>query len=409
MTPIPTDISTVWEQLAWTRGGKIVYIILDGVGGLPDADRGGSELQVANTPNLDRFATESSCGMLEIVGPGITPGSGPGHLSLFGYHPLKYNVGRGVLSALGSDFDLHPHDIAARVNFATVDESGNVSDRRAGRIDTDTNRRLSQKIRDKVELDFDGEFFFQTVSEHRAVFVLRGAGLGGNLEDTDPQTTGVPANAPQPKDGESQPTAKVVQEFLDRVEDVLADEHPANFVLMRGFEEYQPLPSLRDRFGLRCVCIADYPMYRGVSRLLGMDVLPRPGGMENRFKSLEDCYGDDYDFYFLHVKHSDSRGEDENFDGKVKVIEEVDRLMPTVARLNPDVAVVTADHSTPASLGGHSWHPVPVMLRSPTARVDSVCRYDEYACTQGVLGRRSGTEIMGLSLAHAGRLRKFGA
>lgn len=406
---IPTDITTVWEKLVWNRGGKIVYIVLDGVGGLKEADKGGSELQVAKTPNLDRFASESSCGMLEIVGPGITPGSGPGHLSLFGYHPLKYNVGRGVLSALGSDFALQPNDIAARVNFATLDDEGKVSDRRAGRIDTETNQKLAQKIRDKVELDFDGEFFFQTVSEHRAVFVLRGDDLGGELADTDPQATGVTPNDPEPSNEPSQRTAQLVRSFLDKAGAVLADEHPANFVLMRGFERYEPLPSLKDRFGLRCACIADYPMYRGVSHLLGMDVLPRPGGMENRFKTLESCYGDDYDFYFLHVKHSDSRGEDANFDGKVKVIEEVDDLLPVLDRLNPEVAVVTADHSTPASLGGHSWHPVPVMLRSPTARVDDVTRFDEYACSRGLLGLRPGPHLMGLALAHAGRLQKYGA
>ncbi|MDC0833086.1 2,3-bisphosphoglycerate-independent phosphoglycerate mutase [Geitlerinema sp. CS-897] len=404
------DISTVWEKLAWNRGGKILYLVLDGVGGLPDPDKGGTELQVAETPNLDRFAKAASCGQLEIVGPGITPGSGPGHLALFGYDPLQHDIGRGVLSALGSDFDLQPNDIAARVNFATVDDDGRVTDRRAGRIDTETNRRLCDKICDRVRLDdFEGEFFFQTVSEHRAVFVLRGRGLDGRLQDTDPQTTGTTPNPPQPKNENSRQTAKLVQSFLENVREVLADEHPANAILMRGFQRYEPLPSLRDRFGLRGVCIADYPMYRGVSRLLGMDVVPRPGGMKERFEALRSHYSDDYDFYFLHVKHSDSRGEDANFDGKVNVIEEVDRLLPHVTDLDADTIAITADHSTPAVLGGHSWHPVPLAIRARSARVDNVSRFDEYACASGVLGTRPGTHLMGLALAHAGRLQKFGA
>lgn len=403
------DISTVWEDLAWQQGGKIVYLILDGVGGLPDPDRGGTELQVAQTPNLDKLAKESSCGLLEIVGPGITPGSGPGHLSLFGYDPLKYNVGRGVLSALGIEFDLKENDIAARVNFATIDKEGNVSDRRAGRIATDKNRRLCEKIRENVSLDFEGDYFFETVSEHRAVFVLRGQGLGGNLADTDPQTTGVPAKEPTPESEDSKNTAELVRSFIDQVRQVLADEDRATGILMRGFEQYQPLPAIRDRFKLDGVCVADYPMYRGVSRLIGMDVVPRPGGMKQRFQALQKVYGEKYNFYFLHVKHSDSKGEDSNFEGKVKVIEEVDQLLPLVTRLNPDVLVVSADHSTPAIMGQHSWHPVPVMIHSKFAKVDDVATFDEYACGRGMLGLRPGVQLMGLALAHAGRLRKYGA
>jgi len=403
-----TDISTVWEQLAWDKGGKIVYVVLDGVGGLIDPEKGGTELQIADIPHLDAVAKAASCGMLEIVGPGITPGSGPGHLALFGYDPLKYDVGRGVLSALGSDFDLQPGDIAARVNFATL-ENGKISDRRAGRIETELNQKLCEKIRQNVTLDFEGEFFFQTVSEHRAVFVLRGDGLGGKLKDTDPQVTGSPPKDPDPQDKDSEKTAKLVRSFVDRVNEVLADDRPANTVLMRGFERYKPLPSLRDRFGLNAVCVADYPMYRGVSRLIGMDVVDRPGGMENRFDSLEAIYGDNYNFYFLHVKHSDSRGEDENFEGKVRVLEEVDALMSRVQELQPDVLIVTADHSTPAILGGHSWHPVPVLLQAKTARADDIDRFDEYACSRGILGLRPALHLMGLALGHAGRLRKYGA
>lgn len=407
------NLSQVWEDLAWERGGKIVYLVLDGVGGLSHPDRGGTELQVAKTPYMDALAKESSCGLLEIVGTGITPGSGPGHLALFGYDPLKYRLGRGVLSALGIDFDLQVGDIAARANFATVDDDGVVQDRRAGRLPTDLNQRLCKKINEQVTLDFDGTFFFETVSEHRAVLVLRGQNLGGNVADTDPQDTGVKPNSPtaDPKadDGASEQTALLLQSFLRQVAEVLSDELPANMVLLRGAERYEPLPSMQERFKLKGVCLADYPMYRGVSRLIGMDVVDVPGGLRERFASLKSFYGKDYDFYFMHVKKTDSLGEDADFDRKVAMIEEVDTLVPLILDLAPDVFVITADHSTPAIMGRHSWHSVPVLLRSKYARIGPVEHFDEYSCLKGSLGERPGCQLMGLALAHAGRLRKYGA
>lgn len=403
------DITTIWEDLVWERGGNIIYLVLDGVGGIPHPETGCTELQAAKTPNLDELAKQSSCGLLEIVGPGITPGSGPGHLTLFGYDPIKYRIGRGVLSALGIDFALQPGDVAARANFATVDDGGNVTDRRAGRIATDLNQRLTQKIRDRVSLDFDGTFSFQTVSEHRAVLVLRGDGLSGDLQDTDPQGTGIPPQEPKAGSDAAEKTALLVQSFLRQIKEVLAEEDLANIVLLRGFECYEPLPSLKDRFALKGVCIADYPMYRGVSRLIGMDVVDRPGGLDQRFEALASIYGDDYNFYFIHVKKTDSLGEDADFDSKVAKLEQVDGLLPQITALNPDVLVVTADHSTPAVMGRHSWHPVPVMLKGKYARVDAVDRFDDYACAQGMLGLRPGTHLMGLALANAGRMQKYGA
>ncbi|MGE0822139.1 MAG: 2,3-bisphosphoglycerate-independent phosphoglycerate mutase [Candidatus Binatia bacterium] len=404
------DIAKIWQSLLSREGGgRIVYIVLDGVGGLPDLQRGGTELQVARTPHLDQLAREADCGLLEIVGPGITPGSGPGHLALFGYDPFHYLLGRGVLSALGIDFELREGDVAARANFATVNTAGHVTDRRAGRIATERNRALCQKIQDQLHLDFDGHVFFQTVSEHRAVLVLRGPKLSGDLSDTDPQRTGVVPYDPEPQSQEGRHTAEIVRAFLTQTREILAEESPANMILLRGFEQYQPYPSLTERFGLHGVCSADYPMYRGVSRLLGLDVPPPPGGLTQRFDLLRQTYGDRYDFYFLHVKHTDSRGEDADFDKKVAAIEEVDALMPRVTQLNPDVLVVTADHSTPSVMGAHSWHPVPVLLRSRFARSGSVDRFDEYACLQGSLGRRPAVHLMGLALAHAGRLQKYGA
>lgn len=404
-----TDITQIWEELVWEKESKIVYLVLDGLGGIPKKQSGETSLQGANTPNLDQLAQNSSCGLLEIVGAGITPGSGPGHLSLFGYDPIKYRIGRGILSALGVDFELQEGDVAARVNFASITPAGDVSDRRAGRISTELNEKLCAKIRENVKLDFDGQYFLETVSEHRAVLVLRGEGLGGQLEDTDPQQTKVKPLPPTAKDQDSEKTVSLVKSFVQQVQQVLADENPANMILLRGFDQYKPFPSLRDRFKIRGLCVADYPMYRGVSRLLGMDVVPKPGGIEARFKTLVSSYKEDYNFFFLHVKKPDSKGEDANFVGKVKVIEQVDQLLPHITQLNPDVLVVTADHSTPAQMGQHSWHPVPLMIYAPTARVDAVAQFDEYSCSQGVLGLRPGIHVMGLAMAHAGMMKKFGA
>jgi len=403
------DITEIWEDLVWDRGGRIIYLILDGLGGIPHPDRGLTELQAAHTPNFDALAQASSCGLLEIVGPGITPGSGPGHLTLFGYDPLEYRIGRGVLSALGIDFDLQPGDVAARANFATLGPDGQVSDRRAGRIATNLNQRLTQKIRDRVSLDFEGTFFFETVSEHRAVLVLRGADLSGQVQDTDQQSPGIAPHPPKATATKGEKTARLVQSFFRQVTEVLADEHPANGVLLRGFERFDPLPSLYERFALKGVGIADYPMYRGVSRLLGMDVVPHPGGLEARFDTLTSIYGDEYSFYFIHVKKTDSLGEDADSDSKVAKLEQIDQLLPKITALNPEVLVVTADHSTPAVMGRHSWHPVPMMLKAQYARVDQVDRFDDYACAHGLLGRRPGTHLMGLALANAGRMQKYGA
>lgn len=400
----------LWDKLAEDNETKIVYLIIDGVSGLAMPERGQSEMQAAHTPNLDDLAARSATGMLEIVGPGITPGSGPGHLSLFGYDPLEYTVGRGVLAALGTDFELQQGDVPARVNFATIDDEGRVLDRRAGRISNETNQRLCEKIRANVDMEIDGvQLFFEKVKEHRALLVLRGEGLSGDLVDTDPQETGVRPLEPRATSPEAERAAGIVREFVDQVRDVLADEPQANMILLRGFDEYESYPSITERFKLRGLTIADYPMYRGVTKLIGFDLYPLVGDVAGRFDVLEQEYGDDYDLYFLHIKHADARGEDGDFDAKVQVLEEIDALVPRLTALEPDVLVVTGDHSTPCALRYHSWHPVPVILHSRYARVDDVDRYDEYACTRGSLGLRPGVHLLGLALAHAGRLAKYGA
>ncbi|MFO8133687.1 MAG: 2,3-bisphosphoglycerate-independent phosphoglycerate mutase [Thermoplasmatota archaeon] len=398
------DDTEIWERLA-RPGGSIMYLVIDGVGGLP-GEHGMTELEAADTPHLDSLADTSVCGLLEPVGPGITPGSGPGHLALFGYDPLRYTVGRGILAALGVDFDLREGDVAARINFASMD-GGVVVDRRAGRISTSTNRRLCSLIRDHVTLDFDGDLYIQPVKEHRALLVLRGPGLEGDIADTDPQQVGLPSRPPRPRSDGARRTAGLVASFVEQVNDALEGEQ-ANTVLLRGFDTYRPWPSLEERFGLHGVCLAQYPMYRGVSRLVGMDV-HRPSLSLDDYSMVAKGYRESHDFFFLHVKPTDSRGEDGDYDAKVAAIEQVDSLVPGLLDLEPEVLVVTADHSTPAAMATHSWHPVPVILHADSARRDDVVTFDEAACLHGGLGIRPGWHLMGLALAHAGRLEKYGA
>ncbi|MGA2957181.1 MAG: 2,3-bisphosphoglycerate-independent phosphoglycerate mutase [Thermodesulfobacteriota bacterium] len=387
---------------------KIVFLILDGLGGIQMEGKGGTELQVARTPNLDQLAEVSSCGLLDPIGPGITPGSGPAHFALFGYDPVQYNIGRGILEATGIDFPLTEKDVVARINYATVDPSGKVVDRRAGRISTETNQRICQKIQQGLKLGGKVEVIVEPVKEHRAVLVLRGEGLRGEIQDTDPEREGISPLDPKGLVPEAEKTAALVRKILSQVGKILADEPKANMVLLRGFAKHTLYPSMKERYGLNALAIAAYPMYRGISRLVGMTVLPDVSNLEQEFQALAENFPR-YDFFFLHVKQTDSRGEDGNFDGKVAVIEEVDRYIPRARALKPDVLVVTGDHSTPAKLASHSWHPLPVILHSQYCLIDSVKKFDEVSCICGALGRMRSVELMPLALANARRLTKFGA
>lgn len=395
------------QRLIGPNQAKIVLLVMDGLGGLPLEPQGDTALEAARTPNLDRLAAESLCGLHQPVGPGITPGSGPSHLALFGYDPVKYQVGRGVLSALGIDFDLTPNDVAARGNFCTLDEDGRVADRRAGRIPTEVNRELCALLRD-IELP-GVELFVQPVKEYRFLLVLRGEGLSGDLADTDPQDVGEKPLDPEPGSPEADETAGLVREFLGQARDILAGQDPANMVLLRGFSKLPDWPSFEQAFGLRAAAIAGYPMYRGVAKLVGMDVLQTGSEPDEEWSVLE-AHWDDYDFFFLHVKRIDSAGEDGDFARKASLIEEVDTLLPRLRRLEPDVLLVTGDHSTPALLKYHSWHPVPVLLWSRHCRADRVDQFGERACMAGGLGPRiPAVDLMPLALANARRLEKFGA
>lgn len=386
---------------------KIVMLVMDGLGGLARQEDGPTELEAARTPNLDALAARGICGLHEPIGAGITPGSGPAHLALFGYEPVKYQVGRGVLAALGVDFDLKHGDVAARGNFCSVDEAGRVTDRRAGRISTEKNKELCALLR---EIKIPGaQVFVETVKEHRFLLVLRGEGLAGDIYDTDPQETVKLPLEPKASKPEAQQTAKLVKSFLDQARTVLAEHHPANMVLLRGFAQRPDWPMFPEAFGLRAAAIALYPMYIGLARLIGMQRLEAGSAVQDEFATLAKKW-EDFDFFYLHIKGPDSAGEDGDFDRKVKVIEETDTYLPKLLDLSPDVILVTGDHSTPALLKYHSWHPVPVVLYSRHCRADNVRQFNERACVSGGLGPRfPAVELMPLALANALRLEKFGA
>lgn len=398
----------VWKELLVKNKSKIVYLIMDGLGGLPLPGKEKTELETAVTPNFDQYAKEGISGLLDPIYPGFTPGSGPAHLALFGYEPVEYNIGRGVLSALGVDFELTDRDVAARLNFCTIDGEGKVTDRRAGRISTEVNKKLCEKIRGKVKLPSEVEYFLETESEHRAVLVIRGDDLGGDINDTDPQEIGVKPFEPKGENKNSQKTAKYVAEFLKQVKEVLKDDHPANFILARGFAKHEPFPTMEDRYGLKSISIAQYPMYRGLARLVGMTVPEVPPTFDDMWEQLRQNY-DKYDFFFLHFKKTDSYGEDGNFDAKVKMIETVDAWSARLRELNPDVIVITGDHSTPALLKSHSWHPVPALLWSKYCRPDGVAEFGESACRAGYMGRMPMKNILLIAMANAERFKKFGA
>jgi len=391
-------------------GGKIILYVWDGLGGIQAGPDGATELEAARTPNADRLAAAGTCGLLEPVYPGVTPGSGPGHLGLFGYDPVRYQCGRGALAAAGIGFDLQPGDVAARVNFCTLDAEGNVADRRAGRIPNEECRRLVARLTEAVGEVDGAEVHWRPVKEHRALLVLRGEGLGDGLRDTDPQATGVPPRPVETTDAspESGRTAEVVRRLLERVRNVLADEPRANMILLRGFARRPEWPSVTERFGLRAAVVAGTPMYRGVAKLVGMEALPATNDIAQDVRHLAEAWND-FDFFFLHYKHTDKAGEDGDFEAKVRAIEEADARLPDLEALGPAVLVVSADHSTPSALKAHSFHPVPVLLWAETARRDAVCEFTETACAAGGLGLRPSTHLMPLMLGHAGRLAKFGA
>ena len=394
------------KKISRTSPSKIVLLVIDGVGGLPHVTTGKTELESARKPNLNRIARDSLCGLSDPVSPGITPGSAPGHLAIFGYDPVKYNIGRGIIEALGIDVKLKPDDIAARGNFCTVDDKGIVTHRRAGRISTDKNTVLCRLL-NNIAIE-GAEISVLPVKEHRFVLILRGEALSPELADSDPQQLGLAPKKIEALSPQAQKTARIVNEFVSQAGSLLHGEASANMVLLRGFSRRPDIPSLSEIYKLKPAAIATYPMYLGLARLVGMQLLPGGENITEQLDSLHRYYAD-YDFFFVHFKPTDARGEDGDFWAKVKAIEELDNALPSLLSLDPEVLIVTGDHSTPATLAMHSWHPVPFMLKSKWCRPDNVAEFSERACLAGAMGRFPATEIMPLAMANALKLDKFGA
>jgi len=400
------DMHKLTRDLHTKNNSKIVMLVADGLGGLPQQPGGLTELETAKTPNLDALAARGVSGLSIPVKPGIAPGSGPGHLGLFGYDPLQYLIGRGALEATGIGFELGPNDVAIRGNFCTLGPDGKITDRRAGRIPSDESKELAIRLR---QVKIAGvEVFVEPVKEHRFVVVLRGPGLGGHVADTDPQAVGVLPLDPRPIDAASEKTATVAKEFIRQAFVLLKDEKKANGLTLRGFSARPALPSYEEVYGLKAAAIAVYPMYKGLARLVGMQIVGTAQTLSEQIDVLEKEWNN-YDFFFIHFKYTDSTGEDGNFEAKVKRTEEVDTAIPRINALKPTVLIVTGDHSTPAFLKSHSWHPVPTLLVSDCCRFDGNQEFSERACLRGGLGQFEAKYLMPLALSNAGRLGKYGA
>ena len=395
------------QRLCQKTPSKILLVVFDGLGGA-QGDEGQTELEAAKHPRLDALAQRSACGLSVPVAIGVTPGSGPGHLGIFGYDPLRWDIGRGILDGMGIGFPFKKGDVAARGNLATVDGGGVLTDRRAGRLPTEETLKICKEALDGIKID-GVQVFVQPVREHRVLAVFRGKGLSTALTDSDPQKEGLKPLAVEASGKDAAKSAKIVNAFLAEARKRLAKRSQANALLLRGFSEMVHLPSLRDLYQLTPAVVAVYPMYKGLAKMAGMDELPGGKTLEDELRTLKENWGR-YDFFFLHIKWSDSAGEDGDFARKVKVFEEADALLGRAFdELKPDVVAITGDHSTPAVMAAHSWHPVPILIHSKGCRYGGTSRFTELECGRGTLGRIQSLEIMPLLLAHAGKLKKYGA
>ncbi len=396
------------------NSSKIVLLVMDGLGGLPATDgpnKGKTELEAAHTPNLDALARVSACGLQLPVDIGITPGSGPGHLALFGYDPKEHQIGRGILEALGLGMDINHNDIALRCNYSTI-KDGLIVDRRAGRIPTAQSREITLRLQKEITRIDDAEITFAPGMEHRFAVRMRFpkplAHGADQINDTDPQKEGKAPLEPQSDNAAAAPVIDVARKLAARVDEILKNEARANYILCRGFAQKPKMPSFEEAYGLRALAIAAYPMYRGVAKLVGMHAPDLAGDIPEELELLKKSFND-YDFFFVHIKKVDSYGEDGNFDAKSGKIADVDKIIPEILALKPDVLVISGDHSTPAMMRAHSWHPVPVMIHSRYVLGGTCDAFHERACTRGELGIFPGKAIMPLAMANAGRLNKYGA
>ncbi len=398
------------------QGKKILLIVLDGLGDLPSPETGKTPLEAALTPNLDKLVKSSATGLHIPVDYGITPGSGPGHLGIFGYSPVKYQIGRGILEALGVGLEVKDTDLVVRGNFATVEyqeDTPIIKDRRAGRLPTEENRKLIEKLSASIK-EIDGvKVILKSGMEHRFAAIFRFSKTlspeAEKINDTDPQIAGVPPLEPKGETKEAQEAAQVVKKFLQKAAEVLKSEKRANYILLRGFSVKPKLTPFSEKYGLKAGCVAVYPMYKGLARLVGMEILEVKGNsIEDELLILKNAW-EDFDFFFFHIKKTDSYGEDGAFGEKVKIIEAFDALLPEFISFPECVICITGDHSTPCIMKSHSWHPVPTLIYSPYVLGGLSERFTEKECLKGELGIFPSIKLMPLLLAHSERLKKFGA
>jgi len=405
-------LDDLYSELTLKPDGKLVLLVLDGLGDLAIKEQSYlTPLEVAYTPNLDALSKSSAQGRMIPVAPGITPGSGPGHLGLFGYDPIDYQVGRGVIEALGLGVELKPGDVCARANFATLDARGIITDRRAGRIPTETCERLVALLQAKIKKIGETEVIIKAGKEHRFVVVFRGRGLEGPLTDADPNREGLPIPAVKPRDpghARQKKTAKLVADFYKLALPILRNEKPANGFLMRGIAHQPHLPLFAERYRLKAACLAVYPMYKGLAQLVGMQKLEGPQTIAEQFERYLTEY-DRYDFFFIHYKYTDKAGEDGSFAAKKKAVEDFDAALPILLKKRPAVIAVTGDHSTPCALKSHSWHPQPVLLNSAVSGWDKLERFTETGANSGSLGIFPSKFLIRLMQANARMFNKFGA
>jgi 2,3-bisphosphoglycerate-independent phosphoglycerate mutase len=394
-------------ELITKNDKKIVLLVLDGVGGLPMEKGGKTELETADKPNLDKLVKQSECGLHIPIDYGITPGSAPGHLALFGYDPLLYPIGRGVVAAMGIGFPMQPGDVAARLNFATSDENGNIIDRRAGRIATEVCSELCKLLSSKISIP-QVEVFVKPVKDYRGVVIFRGKNLSDHVKDTDTQAVGVKPLDPEATSEKGKNTAAIAKDFIIQALKLLKDKKPTNAILLRGFAELPHIPSMSSLYKLKPLALAVYPDYKGVSRLVGMDICEELKDLKDQVKELQKNWKD-YDFFFIHHKYSDSKGEDGDFKAKVAEIEKVDGIIQDIVSLKPDVLIVTGDHSTPAKMKAHSSHPIPFLIFAENIRPDYTQEFGERACAKGMWGIIKTTILLRLALSYADKIKKYGA
>ncbi len=405
-------LDALYSELTLKPNAKLVLLVLDGLGDLATKEQNYlTPLEAASTPNLDALSKESAQGRMIPVAPGITPGSGPGHLGLFGYDPLEFQVGRGVIEALGLGVELKPGDVCARANFATLDPKGIVTDRRAGRIPTETCEKLCAMLSAKIKKLGDTQVIIKAGKEQRFVVVFRGKGLEGPLTDADPNREGfaIPTVKPRdPKNAKQKKMAKLIADFYKAALPIIAKEKPANGFLMRGIAHQPEIPLFEERYRLKPACLAVYPMYKGLAQLVGMDKIEGPQTIAEQFERYLTDY-DKYDFFFIHYKYTDKAGEDGNFAAKQKAIEDLDAALPILLKKKPDVLAITGDHSTPCALKGHSWHPQPLLLHSAVSGWDKLERFTETGANSGSLGVFDAKFLIRLMQANAKMFDKFGA